>query len=109
MTFDVINNGIYAIYDVNMTIDIFTETTANPITLPEYTKIGEATDLYYSAFHAFTQTMNQNLTIDIDPLYAPGLAVTDATLRLQISFETLYASVYIDLNISIITPWNALI
>jgi len=109
MTFDVTNNGIYAIYNVNLTIDIFTQTTANPFTLPEYTKIGESSDLYYSAFHAFTQTMNQNLTILIDPLYAPGLAVTDANLRLQISFETLYASVYIALNISIITPWNALI
>ena len=109
MTFDVINNGIYAIYDINLTIDIFTETTANPGTLPEYTKIGESTELYYSAIHSFTQTMNQNLTIDIDPLYAPGLAITDATLRLQISFETLYAAIYINLTISIITPWNSLI
>ncbi|MHA1671763.1 MAG: hypothetical protein ACTSV5_14490 [Promethearchaeota archaeon] len=109
MTFDVTNNGIYAIYDVNLSVDIFTETTANPLTLPEYTKIGETTDEYYSAFHSFTQTLNQTLTIDIDPLYAPGLAVTDAILRLQVSFETLYASVFINLNISMITPWNALI
>jgi len=109
MTFDITNNGIYAIYDVNLSVDIFTETTANSSTLPEYTKIGETTDEYYSAFHSFTQSLNQELTIKIDPLYAPGLAVTDATLRLQISFETLYASVFIDLNISIITPWNALI
>ena len=109
VTFDVINNGIYAVYDVNLSMDVFTETTANPIVLPEHTKIGESPNHYYPAFHSFTSILGETLTIDINPLYAPGLATTDATLRLQISFETVYALIYIDLNISITTPWTALI
>ncbi len=109
VTFDIINGGIYAVYDVNLSMDVFTETTSNPIALPEYTKIGESPNHYYPAFHSFTSTLGETITIDINPLYAPGLATTDATLRLQISFETLYALIYIDLNISVTTPWNSLI
>ena len=109
VTFDMINNGIYAVYDVNISMGIFTETTANSSALPEYTKIGESPNHYYPAFHSFTQTLNQTLTIDINPLYTPGLLTTDATLKFQISFETVYALIYIDLNISITSPWTALI
>jgi hypothetical protein len=109
VTFDMINNGIYAVYDVNLSMGVFTETTANSSALPEYTKIGESPNHFYPAFHSFTQTLNQTITIDINPLYAPGLVTTDATLRFQISFETVYALIYINLNISITSPWTALI
>ena len=109
VTFDIINNGIYAVYDVNLSMTVFTENTSNPIALPENTKIGESPNHYYAAFHSFTQTLDQTITIDINPLYAPGLATTDATLRMQISFETVYALIYINLNISVTSPWNALI
>ncbi|MFW9949543.1 MAG: hypothetical protein ACFFKA_05405 [Candidatus Thorarchaeota archaeon] len=109
MSFDVSNQGIYAIYDVYLNVDIYTVTTANPMTLPENTKIGESLDNYYSTFHSFNVTLDNNITIDIDPLYAPGLAVTDAILRLEISFSTIYAGIFIDLNVSIQAPWNALI
>ncbi len=109
MTFDVSNQGFYAIYDVSLDVDIYTVTTANPIILPEYTKIGESLDNYYSTFHSFTVTPDNNITINIDPLYAPGLATTDAVLELQISFSTLYAGILVDLNVSIQTVWNSLI
>ncbi len=109
MTFDVSNQGLYAIYDVSLDVDIYTVTTANPIILPEYTKIGESLDNYYSTFHSFTVTPDNNITINIDPLYAPGLATTDAVLELQISFSTLYAGILVDLNVSIQTVWNSLI
>ncbi len=109
MTFDVSNQGLYAIYDVSLDVDIYTVTTANPIILPEYTKIGESLDNYYSTFHSFTVTPDNNITINIDPLYAPGLATTDAILELQISFSTLYAGILVDLNVSIQTVWNSLI
>ena len=109
VTFDMINNGIYAVYDVNLSMSVFTETTANSSALPEYTQIGESPNHFYPAFHSFTQTLNQTITIDINPLYAPGLVTTDATLRFQISFETVYALIYINLNISITSPWTALI
>jgi hypothetical protein len=109
MTFDVINQGIYAIYDVNLNVDIYTVTTANPVTLPEYTKIGESLNNYYSTFHSFTVTPDNNITVNIDPLYIPGLATTNAILEYQISFSTIYAGILIDLNVSIQTVWNSLI
>lgn len=109
VTYDIINNGIYAVYNVNLSMIIFTVTTDNSSALPEYTKIGESQNNYYPAFHSFTQTLGETLTIDINPLYVPGLVTTGATLRYQISFETVYALIYIDLNISITTQWTALI
>jgi len=109
ITFDVSNQGIYAIYDVNLDVDIYTVTTANPLTLPEYTKLGESLNNYYSTFHSFTVTPDNDIVVNIDPLYAPGLAITDAILELQISFSTLYAGILIDLNVSIQTVWNSLI
>ncbi len=109
MTFDVSNQGLYAIYDVSLDVDIYTVTTANPIILPEYTKIGESLDNYYSTFHSFTVTSDNDIVVNIDPLYAPGLATTDAILELQISFSTLYAGILVDLNVSIQTVWNSLI
>ena len=109
ITFDVNNMGLYAIYDVNLNVNIYTVTTANPIVLPEYTKIGESLDNFYSTFHSFTSTLDQTITIDIDPTYAPGLVTTNAVLELQISFSTLYAGIFIDLNVSIQTVWNSLI
>jgi len=109
MTFDVSNQGLYAIYDVSLDVDIYTVTTANSLILPEYTKIGESLNNYYSTFHSFTVTPDNNITININPLYAPGLATTDAILELQISFYTIYAGILIDLNVSIQTVWSSLI
>jgi len=107
MSFDVSNQGLYAIYDVYLDLYIFTLDTDNPPVLPENTLIGQSLGNYYGTFHAFTNYLNQNLTAYINPLYAPGLAITDATLKLQISFLTLYANINIDVNFSISTPWNA--
>ena len=107
--FDVINMGIYSIQDVLIDVDIFTEETANPLTLPQYTKVGAINNIYFEKFPFLAISPNQAITVDIDPLYAPGLVVTDATLKLQISLETLYAGIQIDLNTSTTTAWNALI
>jgi len=105
--FDVTNNGIYAIYNVNLSLELFTESTEFPVFLDEYTKIGEAPNRYFSAFHSFSQILNQNLTIVINSTYAGGLLVSDTTLRLKISFETIYAAIYIDLGLSTLFPWVA--
>lgn len=107
--FDVINMGIYSIQDVLINVDIFTEETANSFTLAEYTKVGEINNVYFEKFPFLTVSPNQAITVDIDPLYVPGLVVTDATLRLQISLETLYAGILIDLNTSALTTWSALL
>ena len=109
ITFDVINQGVYAIYDVYLNVEIFTNTTSNPVTLPENTKIGESLNNYYSTFNSFTATNNQEIIVDIDAVYILGLATTDAVLELQISFSTLYAGIFIDLNASVQTVWNSLI
>ena len=107
--FDVVNMGVYSIQDVLIDVDIFTEETANPLTLPQYTKVGEINNVYFEKFPLLTISPNQAITVDIDPLYAPGLVVTDATLRLKISLETLYAGILIDLNTSTLTTWIALL
>ena len=105
LTFDVDNQGLYAIYDVIIFLDIFTETTANDTALPEYTKIGASSGYYYSAFHSFTLTPDQSITATISPMYIEGLLTTNATLKFQISFSTLYANIDIAVNVSISIPW----
>ncbi|MFX0018731.1 MAG: hypothetical protein ACFFBT_00680 [Promethearchaeota archaeon] len=107
--FDVRNMGLYSVQDIFLDVDIYTETTENPITLPWYTKVGEVNNVYYKKFNFLTITPNQAITVDIDPTYAPGLAITDATLRLKISFKSYYAGILINLNTSILTDWYALI
>jgi len=107
LTFDVTNNGIYALYNVNLSLELFTESTEFPVLLDEYTKIGEAPNRYFSAFHSFSQILDQTLTIVVNATYAGGLIVSDATLRFKISFETIYAALYIDLSISSIQQWVA--
>ena len=109
MTFDVSNQGIFAIYDVDIDVRFKTVTTANPGVLPENTKIGESLDNHYSTFHSFTVTPDNDITVNIDPLYAVGFLTTDAILEFQISFSTLYAGILVDLNISIQTGWTAII
>jgi len=109
LTFDILNNGIYAIYNINMSIDLYTEDTEFPLLLDEYTKIGSAPNRYYGTIHSFSQILDQEITIIINGTHAGGLIVSDATLRLEISFETVYAFVYIDLSLSLVLPWTALV
>ena len=109
LIFDITNNGIYAIYDINLSLELFTVNTEFPMLLPENTKIGEAPNRYFGAFHSFSQILDQNLTIVINSTYAGGLVISDATLRLKISFETIYAALYIDLSLSLFVPWVALV
>ena len=108
MTFDVSNQGLYAIYDVDIDVRFYTISTANPITLPENTLIGESLDNHYSTFHSFTVTPDNDVIVTIDPTYIEGLVTTNAVLEFQISFSTFYAGIYLNLNISIQTPWTGL-
>ncbi|MFX0082598.1 MAG: hypothetical protein ACFE94_12690 [Candidatus Hodarchaeota archaeon] len=107
MTFDVDNQGIYAIYDLTMDFYIYTKDTSNPIALPEYTKIGQTLNNYYGTIHSFSSQPNNNITVGMFQPYFAGLNTTDATLEFKISFSTLYAGIFIDLNISFEVPWNA--
>ena len=106
MTFDVSNQGIYAIYGVSIDVRFYTHNSTNTIALPNDIKVGESLNNYYSTFHSFSSTPNNNVTVVIDPLRIEGLVTTACTLEFRISFSTLYAGILVDLNISIQdVPW----
>jgi len=109
MTFDVSNQGLYAIYDVTIKVRFYTVSTANPVDLPENTKIGESLDNHYNTFHSFTVTADNDVTVAIDPTYTEGFLTTDADLEFQISFSTFYAGILVNINISLQIPWTAII
>jgi len=108
-TFDLDNQGFYAIYDVYINAEFHTVDSANESALPVGVKVGESVDTYFSTFHSFTNNINNNITIIIDPTYIEGLATTDATLALKISFSTFYATILINLNGTVNIPWTHLI
>ncbi|MHA1510011.1 MAG: hypothetical protein ACTSO6_15070 [Promethearchaeota archaeon] len=84
-------------------------TSANESALPVGVKVGGSLNNYFSTFHSFTNNIDNNITLVMDPTYIVGLATTDATLALKISFATLYAAIFINLNITVNIPWTALI
>ncbi len=108
-TFDLDNQGFYAIYDVYIDAEFHTVASANETALPVGVKVGESIDTYFSTFHSFTNNIDNNITIIIDPTYIEGLITTDATLALKISFSTFYAAILINLNGSVNVPWTHLI
>ena len=109
MTFDLDNQGFYAIYDVYINAELHTVISTNESALPVGVKVGESLDSYYSTFHSFTNNINNNITIVMDPTYIVGLATTDATLELRISFSTFYALILVNLNGAVNIPWSHLI
>ena len=109
VTFDLDNQGFYAIYDVYIDAEFRTVWSANESALPVGVKVGGSLDNYFSTFHSFTNNINNNITLVMDPAYIPGLATTNATLAFKISFSTLYAAIFINLNLTVNIPWNSLI
>lgn len=105
-TFDVRNMGLYAINNAVLDAELRTLTTANSSALPFDTKIGGLVVPYQNTFHSFTETLNQNITIGINNIYIEGLAKTDANLTLSFSFSTMYAWIFIGLNLTIPLPWT---
>jgi hypothetical protein len=64
----------------------------------------------FETFHSFTNNINNSVTLVIGSTYMMELATTDATLELILSFNTVYASILINLNITVSDiPWTALI
>ena len=109
VTFDLDNQGFYAIYDVYIDAEFRTVWSANESALPVGVKVGGSLDNYFSTFHSFTNNINNNITLVMDPAYIPGLVTTNATLAFKISFSTLYAAIFINLNLTVNIPWNSLI
>ena len=110
MSFDVSNQGIYAIYNVYIDVTFFVVSSTNNSVLPVGTTIGESLNNYYSTFHSFTVTPDNNVTVNIDPSWAEAFITTSAGLAFQITFSTLYAGILVDLNITI-SPvgWTAIL
>ena len=100
MTFDVSNQGIFAIYGASIDVQFYTVTSANTSALPENAKIGESLNNYYPTFHSFTVTPDNNVTVVITN-HIVGFLTTAATLEFRISFSTLYAGINVAINISI--------
>ncbi|MHA2283417.1 MAG: hypothetical protein ACXAC5_21465 [Promethearchaeota archaeon] len=110
MSFDVSNQGLYAIYNPSIDLRFYVETSTNPGVLPLGTKIGESLNNNYGTFHAFTLTTDNNVTVDIDSSWAEEFITTTCTLEFKISFSTLYGGILVDLNISIPNVvWNAIL
>jgi hypothetical protein len=109
-SFDVSNQGIYAIYDVLVDLAIYTGTTGNASALPENELIGTSLNNDLGTFHSFTTTPDNSITVDIlDPDYIVGLVTTNATLEYHISFSTLYAGIFIELNLTVETWWPGIL
>jgi hypothetical protein len=100
LTFDIINNGLYAIYDVNLSLGLYASNG---------TKLGGAPNQYFGEFHSFTQTLDQSVTLVVNSTYVGYLILNSDTLTLQISFETLYAAIYIYLTLNLPVAWSALV
>lgn len=107
--FDLNNQGFYAIYDVLIDAELRTLTSANDSALPVGVIVGGSSDNYFSTIHSFTNHANNTVTLAMDPTYIVGLATTAATLALKISFNTYYALILINLNVTVEVPWVALI
>ena len=107
ITFDVKNNGLYAINDVILNAKIQTVTTDNNSALPWYTVIGSSPSAYENTFHSFSQVLDQNITINIlDTDYIEGLMTTNGDLLFIISFSTLYALIKVNVTVSLPVPWT---
>ena len=109
--FDVNNQGLYAVSSIRLDAEIYTITTtdATQLLLPDNTKIGELIGIHYDQFRALSNSLNQNITIDIFPQYVPGLVQNNATLSIRAALTFMYAGIIIDLNLTIPTTWTALV
>ncbi|MFX1388522.1 MAG: hypothetical protein ACFE9Z_00495 [Promethearchaeota archaeon] len=103
--FDVTNNGLYAINNVVLNAEIWVVTSSDPVLLPFDTKIGGSPVPYQNTFHSFTQTLNQEVNVSIDPNYIEGLFTETASLLFKITFSTLYALIFINLTVSLPISW----
>jgi len=106
ITFDLNNQGFYAIYDAYVGVELRIQDSMNLSLLPIGLKIGGGGKTF-ETFHSFTNNINNSVTLVIGSTYMMELATTDATLELILSFNTYYALILINLNITISDiPWS---
>jgi len=106
ITFDLNNQGFYAIYNAYVGVELRIQDSMNLSLLPIGLKIGGGGKTF-ETFHSFTNNINNSVTLVIGSTYMIELATTDATLELIFSFNTVYASILINLNITVgDIPWS---
>ena len=106
ITFDLDNQGFYAIYNAYVGAEVTVQTSTNTSALPLGLKVGGGGKTF-ATFHSFTNNLNNTITILMDNTYMFELATTDATLRLKFLFNTVYATILINLNLTISDlPWT---
>ncbi|MFX1281280.1 MAG: hypothetical protein ACFFA3_18155 [Promethearchaeota archaeon] len=93
ISFDVDNQGLYAIYDIKIDFYLYNISAVPAV------KIGESLNNDFGTFHSFSSQLNNEVTVDIVPaiLFA-NASTTD--VEFKINFSTLYAGIFVDLNIS---------
>ncbi|NHJ21601.1 MAG: hypothetical protein EAX91_11705 [Candidatus Lokiarchaeota archaeon] len=106
ITFDLDNQGFYAIYNAEVGAELTVQASTNTSALPLGLKVGGGSKVF-PTFHAFTNNLNNTVTVVMDNTYMFELATTDATFQLKFSFNTIFATILIDLNITIPDiPWT---
>ena len=106
ITFNLNNQGFYAIYNAYVGVELRIQDSMNLSLLPIGLKIGGGGKTF-ETFHSFTNNINNSVTLVIGSTYMMELATTDATLELILSFNTVYASILINLNITVgDIPWS---
>ena len=106
ITFDLNNQGFYAIYNAYVGVELRIQDSMNLSLLPIGLKIGGGGKTF-ETFHSFTNNTDNIVTLVIGSTYMMELATTDATLELILSFNTVYASILIILNITVSDiPWS---
>lgn len=105
ITFDLNNQGFYAIYNADVNLELRVQACLN-LSLPVGTLIGGGAKTF-ETFHSFTNNINNNVTLVIYSTYIIELAYNDATLELIFSFNTIYATILINLNFTVPDlEWN---
>ena len=106
ITFDLNNQGFYAIYDAYIGVELIIQDSLNLSLLPVGLIIGGG-GRTFATFHSFTNYINNSVTLVIGSTYMMELATTDATFMLKFSFTTIYATILIALNLTIPDiPWS---
>ena len=106
ITFDLNNQGLYAIYNAYVGAEFRIQDSLNLSALPVGLKVGGG-GRTFDTFHSFTNNNNNTVTIVMDTTYIVELATTDATFKLTLSFNTVFASIVINLNLTIPDiPWS---
>ena len=106
VTFDLDNQGFYAIYNAYVGAEITVQTSTNTSALPIGLQVGGGGKTF-ETFHSFTNNSNNTITILMDNTYMYELATTDATLSLKFLFNTIYATILLNLNLTVQDiPWT---